>query len=79
MEAGATLGLAWHLPVAKPETRGRPVSEGRRGRCVPLGVDVVRLPFVLAATSGVLGRHLDDDEREPVWVADGHLNQTPGL
>lgn len=56
------------------------MSEGRRGRCVCYcGVDVVRLPLVLAATSGVLGRHLHDDEREPVWVVDGHLDQSPGF
>ena len=28
---------------------------------------------------GVLRWHLDDDEREPVWVADGHLDQTTRL
>lgn len=27
----------------------------------------------------MLGWHLDDDEREPVWVAHGHLDQTPRL
>ena len=39
----------------------------------------VRLSSVLPATSGVTGRHLHDDEREPVRVSDGHLNQTPRL
>lgn len=33
----------------------------------------------LGATAWMLGRHLSDDEREPVRVADGHLDQTPGL
>jgi len=33
----------------------------------------------LAATAWVLGWHLDDDERETVRVAHGHLDQTPRL
>jgi hypothetical protein len=33
----------------------------------------------LAATACVLGRYLDDDEREAVGVAGGHLDQPPGF
>jgi len=43
------------------------------------GPTCVRSPGPLAAAAWVLGWDLDDDEREPVWVVDGHLDQTPGL
>ena len=33
----------------------------------------------LAVTAGVLGGYLNDDEREAVGVAGGHLDQSPGL
>jgi hypothetical protein len=69
----ASAGLAATLPPFRRASRDAPVTP-----LVRLWLEGEMLGR-LAATAWVLGRYLDDDEREPVGVAGGHLDQSPVL